>query len=311
MPVINELVVKSKYSSVQNILSKTYEFNETDKIIDVIVHGERLLNIGCRVFSSYLDIKITLGIYFIYYRESSGKREPCSFLKDEEVSLRVNRKDFKPLLNDRDFSSGEFISTIRNIKAKYDIDMGCRCISIDVTANLTVNLVEEMSVVLRENKIINKAEEDEMEDFDEIPLRSVAISRNYFGGDLKNYALTLEEISKAINQKLIEIEEEKQELKKEIEGMKEDINSKNHQYLNLIEKFNNVSRDYTAQLEKLKSIENKYLKEQKRASYLEAENNKKMKEMDQLLKDRKDLISSIEKSKSTIRDRLKQLIYGK
>lgn len=309
MPVINELVVKSKYSSIQSIFSKTYEFNESSKIIDVIVHGEKLLNISCRVLSNYLEVKITLGIYFIYYRENSGKKEPESFFKDEDISIRINRKDFNPLLKDMDFNSGEFVPNIRNIKAKYDIDMDCRSISIDVTAHLAVNLVEEKSIILLEDKIKN--EDEEMEDFDEIPLSTVAISKNYFGGDLKNYAITLEEISKAINQKLVEIEEEKKGLKSEIERMKEDINNKNHQYLILSEKFNNVSKDYTRQLEKLKSIEGKYLKEQRKASYLEIENNKKMKEMDQLLKDRNDLILNIEKNKSTIKNRLKQLIYGK
>lgn len=309
MPIINELVVKSKYASTKSILTRKYEFNENNKIIDVIVHGEKLLDIDCMAFSNFLDIKIILGVYFIYYRDNSGKKEPCSFFKDEMVSIRINKNEFKPVLYDFNFSMGEFTPYIRNIKAKYDIDMECKCISIDVTAYLVVNLVEEKSVILKENRV--KIEDEEMEDFDEIPLSSVAISKNYFGGDLRNYAITLEEISKAINQKLVEIEEEKQELKREIERMKEDINNKNHRYLSLTEKFNNVSKDCAKQLEKLKSLESKYLKEQKKASYLEAENNKKLMEMDQLRKDRNELILNIEKSKSTIRDRLKQLIYGK
>lgn len=309
MPAIYELVVRSKYSKLQSILTKTYEFDEDNRIIDVIVHGEKLLNIDFRAFSNFIDIKIILGIYFIYYRDNSGKKEPGSFFRDETVFIRINKDEFKPVINDIDFSSGVFTPYIRNIKAKYDIDIGCKYISIDVTAQLVVNLVEEKTVVIREDKV--NIEDDEIEEFDEIPLSSVAITRNYSGGDLRNYAITLEELSKAINQKLVEIEEEKQRLKKEIDHMKEDINNKNQQYLSLTEKFNNVSRDYTRQIEKLKSMEGKYLREQKKTGFLEAENNKKMVEISQLLKDKNELISNIEKSKSTIKDKLKQLIYGK
>lgn len=309
MPAIYELVVKSKYSKLQSILTKTYEFDVENRIIDVIVHGEKLLNIDYKAFSNFIDIKIIIGVYFIYYRDNSGRKEPGAFFRDETVFIRVNKEEFKPELNDIDFSSGVFTPYIRNIKAKYDIDMCCKSISIDVTAQLVVNLVEEKTVVLREDKVYSG--DDEIEEFEEIPLSSVAISRNYSGGDIRNYAITLEELSKAINEKLAEIEEEKLRLKKQIDMMKEEINNKNHQYLSLTEKFNTVSRDYTRQMEKLKSIENKYLKEQRKAGLLENENNKKIEEINQLLRDKNELISNIEKSKSKIRDRLKQIIYGK
>lgn len=307
MTVINELAVKSKYAKTQNILTKAYEFN--NKIIDVIVHAEKILNMVYTAFTNFVDIKIMLGIYFIYYRDNNGKKEPCSFFAEEPVTIRVYREEFKPISYEFDFRSGEFVTNIKNIKTKYDIDMDYKCISIDITAAVIVNLVEEKTIILQENIINN--EDEEVEEFDEIPMNCVAISKNYFGGDLKNYVLTLEEISRAINQKLIEIDEENKELKNEIGRMKKDINNKDHQYISLKEKYNNVSKDYTRQVEKLKSIEGKYLKVQKKAGLLEVENNRKMEEINYLSKEKNDLILNIEKSKSTIKDRLKQIIYGK
>lgn len=309
MPVISELVVKSKYSSNQSILSKSYEFSEKNKIIDLVVHAEKLLNIMYTAFPNFIDIKIIIGIYFIYYRENAGVREPCSFFAEEPILIRIYRNEFKPILYGFDFSSGEFTPYIRNIKANYDIDMDCKCISIDIAASVVVNLVEESSIILEES-IINKGD-DEMEDFDEVPSCSLAIGKDYYGGDIKNYTFTLREISKAINQKIIEIEEESQGLKKEIEKMREDINNKNHKYSSLNDKFNDISKEYSKQTEKLKSFENRYLKEQKRIGTLETENARKIEEIKQLNSEKNELLLNIEKNKSTIKDKLKQLIAKK
>ena len=309
MPVISELVVKSKYSSVQSLLSKNYEFSEKNKIIDLIVHAEKLLNIMYTSFPNFIEIKIIIGIYFIYYRDNTGVREPCSYFTEEPISIRIYRNEFKPILYGFDFSSGEFAPYIRNIKAKYDIDMDCKCVSIDITALVVVNLVEESSIVIEESIINN--EDDEMEDFDEVPLSSVAIGKDYYGGDIKNYTITLGEISRAINQKIIEIEEESQCLKKEIEKMREEINSKNHKYLSLNDKFNDISKEYSKEKEKLKNLENRYLKEQKRTGILEIENVRKIEEIKELSREKNELLSNIEKNKSTIKERLKQLIAGK
>jgi hypothetical protein len=309
MSVISQLVVKSKYSSIKSLLSKDYEFSENKKIIDVIVHAEKLLNIMYTAFPNFIEIKIIIGIYFIYYRENAGVREPCSFFAEEPISIRIYRNEFKPILYGFDFSSGEFAPYIRNIKAKYDIDMDCKCISIDISALVVVNLVEENSIVLEE-RIINN-EDDEMEDFDEVPLSSVALGKDYYGADIKNYTITLGEISKAINQKIIEIEEESQSLKKEIEKLREDINKKNHKYLSLNDKFNDISKEYSKQTEKLKSLENRYLKEQRRTDLLETENTRKIEEIKQLNNEKNELLSNIEKNKFTIKDKLKQLIAGK
>lgn len=305
MPIINELAVISKFTRIQSILAKTYDLNEKSKIIDVIVHAEKLLDMVHTAFANFVDIKAILGIYFIYYREGCRRREPCSFFAEEPVTIRVYKAEFDPVPPMNDFSSGEFAANIRGIKARYDIDMDCKFISVDVTAEVILNLVEEKTIILEET--LQNNEEEEVEEFDEIPLSSVAISKNYFGGDLRNYAITLEELSKAINHKLIEIEEEKRKLKKEIERMKEDLNNKNQLYLSLNEKCNRLSWDYSNQLEKLKIVEGKYLKEHRKVGLLEKENNKKMEEINYLSKERNDLLLNIEKSKSTIKDRMKQL----
>ncbi len=306
MPVINEKVVISKYIKAQRIIANIYDLKERCKIIDVISHTEKLLNLTFTAFADFIEIKALLGIYFIYYREGTAKREPCAFFTEETAIIRVNREDLTPQPKEFDFSSREFVVNIRGIKAKYDIDMDCRCVSAEITAEVIANLVEEKTIILRENS--EEIREEEVEEFEEIPLSSVALSKNYFGGDLKNYAITLEELSKAINHKLVEIEEEKRGLRKEIERMQEEIREKDKQYVSLTERLNNILRDYTRQMDKLKNTETKYFREQKKAQLLEQENNKRLEEINQLSREKNDMLSNIEDRKSTIKNRIKQLL---
>lgn len=309
MPVINEKAVISKYIKPRGIFTAIYDLKERSKIIDVIAHAEKFLNLSCTAFADFIHIKALLGIYFIYYREGTVKREPFAYFAEEAVTIRVNREDFTPRLQEFDLSSGEFAVNIRGVKAKYDIDMDCKCVSVEIEAEVIANLVEERTIILREEPEINS--EEEMEEFDEIPLSSVALSKNYFGGDLRNYAITLEELSKAINHKLIEIEEEKKGLKKEIERMQDEIRGKDERYMSLKEKLINVSKDYTKQMDKIKSIETKYLREQRKAQLLEQESNKRLEEINQLSREKEKMLFNIESHKSTIKDRIKQLLNKK
>lgn len=302
MPVINELVVKSKYSSDRCILSRTFEFNKDIKVLDVIAHTEKLLSMRYSVNSSFIEISLVLGLYFIYYIDSFGKKEPFSFFTEEPISLRILREDFKPKPYSIDFVSSEFAPYIKNINAKYDIDMDCKSISVGVTAAVVVNLVEEKSIFIEESSV--HEEYDEMQDFEEVPLSSVAISKDYFGGDIRSYVNTLNEISKVINQKIIELEEENDLLKKQSGKIEEKFIEKNNQNEGLSAKIKSISTENTKLMEALKELKDKYSREQEKVRFLENENARMLDEITGLNKEKNELINS----KLSFRDKIKEFI---
>jgi hypothetical protein len=308
MPVINELVVKSKYSSNQVILSKSIELGNHDniKIIDVISHTEKLLSMKFIFKSNFIDVNLLLGIYFIYYREKDGIKEPCSYFTEELVCIRAKKEDFLPVPHDMDFISGEFTGYAKNIKANYDIDMHRKSVIIEVSASVVVNLVEENSITIDES--MAHSDGNEMEEFDEIPLSSVAISRDYFGGDIKSYLYTLGEISRAINKKITEYEEENRRLKEQIEKIEVGFREKSHHNMELIDKMNSISGDYTKLTEKMKDLKEKYDKVQIKANLLETENMKYIEEIEQLRRERNELAVVNDKGKTKFRDKIKEFI---
>lgn len=302
MPVISELVVKSKYSSDQCILTKIFDFDKDIKIIDVIAHTEKLLSIKYAANSSFIEISLVLGLYFIYYKDAFGKKEPSSYFIEEPISLKIPRENFKPKPYSIDFGSGEFSPYIKNISAKYDVGMDCKSISVDVTAAVVVNLVEEKDIFIEESSL--QEDHDEMQDFEEVPLSSVAISRDFFGGDIRSYVNTLNEISRVINQKVIELEEENKSLKVQSDKIEVDFTEKNNQYMGLTNKVKNISSENAKLMETLKELKEKYTREQERVRFLEGENARMLDEIRQLNEEKKELINS----KSSFRDRIKEFI---
>lgn len=308
MPVINELVVKSKYSLNQVILSKSIELGNRNniKIIDVISHTEKLLSMKYIFKSNFIEVNLLLGIYFIYYREKDGSKEPCSFFTEELVCIKAKKEEFKPIPHDMDFISGEFVGYAKNIKGNYDIDMDRKSVSIEISASVVVNLAEESSIIVNESK--SHFEESETEEFDEIPLSSVAISRDYFGGDIKSYLYTLGEISRAINKRITEYEEENRNLKEQIEKIEGGYREKSHHNMELNDRMIILSKDYAKLEETLKNTKEKYVMEQKKARQLEMDNLKYIDEIEQLRRERNKLAVVNDKGKMKFKDKIKEFI---
>lgn len=303
MTEVTQLVVKSKFSSYKNILSKKIDLSlaKGEKILNVMSNTERILNMDYRVGSNFILIIIKLGIYFIYLTDNIGSQSPHLYFREETINLEVNKDEFLPKPGSSDFSNGDFKISIRNIKAVYDIDIGCTEINIDISAFVVVNLVKERFITIDEKRTVNNALN--VKDTG-IPLENAAISRDYSRGSINNYISTLDEISKAITGKISELEKENELLKNEIKKLEMEILNKTNECIKLKERMDNISQDYTQMAAKKSYMEEKYLKEQSRANLLKIENAKNIDEIKLLKKERDELQINVEKNKTKLKDKI-------
>ncbi|MCX7883681.1 MAG: hypothetical protein N2448_01410 [Caloramator sp.] len=298
MPLYSQKVVKSKYKSYHTFMSKRISY-KNKKIKNILDHNERIVKIQWDSKSTYIDVFISIQIYFICCIEERDEILNYPVMLDEDIQFRVYKSSFKPLPLECEFKDSEFAAYIRNLEGRYDIDISGDTLIIDVIGFLIINMMAERCIVLKENKNIN---------INELGLKQVAISGEDAPKDVKGYLNNLEGILKIVSKRIDELEEENSFLKDEVKKLQMELDKRNIEYNDIKRKDESVMGEYKRLIEKLKDMEDKYLKEQKRANVLEVENSRNLDELKKLRKENSDLLAKIEKDKVTIKDKFKRFI---
>lgn len=123
--------------------------------------------------------------------------------------------------------------------------------------------------------------------------------------EIKNYFTYLDSISKALSDRLDELESENKTLKTELTKIQLEFDEKNNECYEYKEQIEIVSQKFMELSEKFEDIGEKYEKEQKRYNLIETENARNMDELKNLRKENKLLLSNVAgKGKETLRQKI-------
>jgi chromosome segregation ATPase len=126
--------------------------------------------------------------------------------------------------------------------------------------------------------------------------------------NVKDYFERMDEIAKALSKRLDGLEEENLLLKQDNERLKTELEKRTGECLEIKNQFDAMSEEHTRVLDKLKEAEGLYVKEQKRANLLEIENNRSMDELRSLRKEKNELMMKIDRNRTSIIDKIKDMI---
>lgn len=127
--------------------------------------------------------------------------------------------------------------------------------------------------------------------------------------DVKNYFAYLDNISKALSERLDELEKENGELKSELQELLKQYNEKNNECNDYKGQIEIISKKFIELNEKYEELNEKYDKEQKRYNLVYVENNRNMDELKNLRKEIKLLQSrASDNSKEKFFDKIKKII---
>lgn len=118
----------------------------------------------------------------------------------------------------------------------------------------------------------------------------MALSGENTSQDAKYLVDYLSEVIKIVSSKVQDMENENKSLKEKVSEV-EGYESEN-----------------TKLKEELQKLQEKYEKEQKRANLLEVENSRNLDELKRLRKERNELLSKVEKTNVTLKDKIKNMI---
>lgn len=127
--------------------------------------------------------------------------------------------------------------------------------------------------------------------------------------EIKNYFTYLDNISKALSERLDELENENNDLKAELVEAKKEYNEKDNDCSEYREQIEILSRKLMDLNEKYEELNEKYEKEQKRYNLVYVENTRNMDELKNLRKEIKALQSHVsDNNREGIIDKIKKLI---
>lgn len=127
--------------------------------------------------------------------------------------------------------------------------------------------------------------------------------------EFKNYFTYLDNISKALSERLDELEAENEDMKSELIRTQQEFDEKNIECEDFKEQIEALSSKLIEFTEKYEELNEKFEKEQKRYNLIVVENNRNMDELKNLRKENKLLQSHVSDSKrETILEKLKKII---
>lgn len=298
MSVINEKVVKSKYRALQTILSKKIDFNNI-KVKNVMNFKGKIKDIKYKSTAEYVEVLIRYEIYLAYYVEENNEEVCYTSVIEDMAILRFYRINFRPFPYQKDFKDGRFEIDIRNLKYTSDIDMSCRIMYLEISANLIVYLVKERSIEVEEKSLAFMYSQD---------MSQVALSCDTPQRDVKNYLCNLDDISKLAIKKIDDLENENSYLKDELYKKELEVKKMMDDYLDYKKRVDALSQECTRLTERIKEFEDKYIKEQRRANLLEKENSRNLDEIKRLKKEIQEIVNEIEKKKPSLKEKIKDIL---
>lgn len=129
----------------------------------------------------------------------------------------------------------------------------------------------------------------------------MALSGENTSQDAKYLVDYLSEVIKIVSSKVQDMENENKSLKEKEMKFEKELNEK-------ISEAESYQSENTKLKEELQKLQEKYEKEQKRSNLLEVENNRNLDELKRLRKERNELLSKVEKTNVTLKDKIKNII---